>query len=455
MVEGIHYTLSYEGDITNVGTAAVRITSIPGSGYNCDFTASFEIVASEYGSLKAAEKYTYVYAGGNDLAEPGIIANYGDSKVVYSLNGEEYETWAEVVEAMVNVGSYTLAIKTDGEDYVTSEGTVVVEVQPLDMSATPQESIESVEVEAEDLAVNTVYVAGGDYSYSGEAYEPEVLIIDEYGNQLVYGRDYTTSVVAIEGRSKASARAVDEAIDAGSYALAVSYRGNYTGISYVAFSIDKVAGNEVLSTDASGVDGAAEGHLTEPTVVAKQEGSTFLYSVDGGAFVTWAQAAQQLTEGTHTLVAKAVHTNYLDAEGKAITVTIAARPASDTVTDGSTGSTGTAAGTTGSSSTGSSASGTSSSTGRTVQAAGTTTSTNAVSSTTETPTTEAVTVENLANNAASSTSSSSTTPEAQAAVTHATYAYLTFTIVTGMLLTAAYSLTVIKQRLSEAERLSA
>jgi hypothetical protein len=460
MVEGIHYTLSYEGDITNVGTAAVRITSIPGSGYNCDFTASFEIVASEYGSLKAAEKYTYVYAGGNDLAEPGIIANYGDSKVIYSLNGEEYESWAEVVEAMVNVGSYTLAIKTDGANYVTSEGTVVVEVQPLDMSATPQESVESVEVEAEDLAVNTVYVAGGDYSYSGEAYEPEVLIIDTYGNQLVYGRDYTTSVVAVEGRSKASARAVDEAINAGSYALAVSYRGNYTGTSYVAFSIDKVAGNEVLSTDASGVDGAAEGHLTEPTVVAKQEGSTFLYSVDGGAFVTWAQAAQQLTQGTHTLVAKAVHTNYLDAEGKTITVTIAARPASDAVADGSTGSTGTAAGTTGSTSTGASASGTSSSStsgssaGRTVQAAGTTTSTNAVSTTTETPTTEAVTVENLANNAASS-SSASTTPEAQAAVTHATYMYLTITIVTGMLLTAAYSLTVIKQRSDEARRLQA
>jgi hypothetical protein len=328
------------------------------------------------------------------------------------------------------------------------------------MSATPQESVESVEVEAEDLAVNTVYVAGGDYSYSGEAYEPEVLIIDTYGNQLVYGRDYTTSVVAVEGRSKASARAVDEAINAGSYALAVSYRGNYTGTSYVAFSIDKVAGNEVLSTDASGVDGAAEGHLTEPTVVAKQEGSTFLYSVDGGAFVTWAQAAQQLTQGTHTLVAKAVHTNYLDAEGKTITVTIAARPASDAVADGSTGSTGTAAGTTGSTSTGASASGTSSSStsgssaGRTVQAAGTTTSTNAVSTTTETPTTEAVTVENLANNAASS-SSASTTPEAQAAVTHATYMYLTITIVTGMLLTAAYSLTVIKQRSDEARRLQA
>jgi hypothetical protein len=33
--------------------------------------------------------------------------------------------------------------------------------------------------------------------------------------------------------------------------------------------------------------------------------------------------------------------------------------------------------------------------------------------------------------------------------------YLTIAIVTGILLTAAYSLTVIKQRLSEAERLSA
>jgi hypothetical protein len=454
MVEGIHYTLSYEGDITNVGTASVRIISIPGSGYNCDFTASFEIVASEYGSLKAAEKYTYVYAGGNDLAEPGIIANYGDSKVVYSLNGEEYETWAEVVEAMKNVGSYTLAIKTDGTNYVTSEGIVVVEVQPLDMSATPQESVESVEVEAEDLTANTVYVAGGDYSYTGEAYEPEVLIIDTYGNQLVYGRDYTTSVVAVEGRSKAAARAVDEAIDAGSYALAVAYRGNYTGTSYVAFSIDKVAGNEVEGVDVSGVNGGTEGSLEAPTVTTAVEGSNFLYSVDGGAFVSWAEASKLLTAGTHTLAVKATHTNYQDVVSDTFTVTIAARPASDTGTsDAAIGTVAGAAGTGGS--TGSSTSGTSSSAGRTVQAAGSTTSSDAVSTTTETPTTEAVTVENLANTAASSTSSSSTTPEAQAAVTHATYMYLTVTIVTGMLLTAAYSLTIIKQRSDEARRLQA
>jgi hypothetical protein len=454
MVEGIHYTLSYEGDITNVGTAAVRITSIPGSGYNCDFTASFEIVASEYGSLKAAEKYTYVYAGGNDLAEPGIIANYGDSKVVYSLNGEEYETWAEVVEAMVNVGSYTLAIKTDGENYVTKEGTVVVEVQPLDMSATPQESIESVEVEAEDLAANNIYVAGGDYTYSGEAYEPEVLIIDEYGNQLVYGRDYTTSVVTIEGRSKAAARAVDEAIDAGSYALAVAYRGNYTGTSYVAFSIEKIAGNEVEGVDVSGVNGGTEGSLEAPAVSTTQDGSNFLYSVDGGAFVSWAEASKLLTAGTHTLAVKATHANYQDVVSDTYTVTIAARPASDTgSSDAATGTVAGSTGTGGSSSTGSSAGGSSSS-GRTVQAAGSTTSSNAVSTSTETPT-EAVSVESTASNAASSTSSSSTTPEAQAAVTHATYMYLTVTIVTGMLLTAAYSLAVIKQRMNEAERLIA
>jgi hypothetical protein len=40
-------------------------------------------------------------------------------------------------------------------------------------------------------------------------------------------------------------------------------------------------------------------------------------------------------------------------------------------------------------------------------------------------------------------------------VAHATYAYLTVTIVTGMLLTAAYSLTIIKQRNEEARRLQA
>jgi hypothetical protein len=65
-------------------------------------------------------------------------------------------------------------------------------------------------------------------------------------------------------------------------------------------------------------------------------------------------------------------------------------------------------------------------------------------------------VENAAptsENAAESAGSHAAATGETAQVEHATYAYLTFTILAGILLTAAYSLTVIKQRSDEVRRL--
>jgi hypothetical protein len=69
-----------------------------------------------------------------------------------------------------------------------------------------------------------------------------------------------------------------------------------------------------------------------------------------------------------------------------------------------------------------------------------------------------VAVENAASTSENATDSASAHAAATgetAQVEHATYAYLTFTILAGILLTAAYSLTVIKQRSDEARRLQA
>jgi hypothetical protein len=492
LTEGVDYTITYSGDTVNVGSVVMHVASLPGGNYNLAFDLPYTIVASDNGALKAAEKYTYVYAGGTALAEPAIVANYGDSSVVYALAGATYESWDAVAGELANVGAYTVSVKTTGENYVASEGSVVIEVTPLDMSGATQVTVDSLDgLDSGDAEkpgeVAAVYVAAGELTYTGEAQEPAVAIVDAYGNLLVEGRDYTTSVVAVAGRSRALAREVEAAVDAGSYALEVTYRGNYTGSSSVAFAIAKVAGNRVVSVDVSSVDGAVEGTLGEPTVVAEQEGSTFFYSVDGGAFVAWAQAKQQLSAGDHTLVVKATHANYVDAESEPVAVSIASRPVQDAgSSNGSTGSGGTgsagsaesagngtasssggsgsaALGTGSGSGTGSSASSPSTSaasgTAQPTSTTSTAASTNAVASEAASSTAapaEAVTVENAAptsENAAESAGSHAAATGETAQVEHATYAYLTFTILAGILLTAAYSLTVIKQRSDEVRRL--
>jgi hypothetical protein len=299
-------------------------------------------------------------------------------------------------------------------------------------------------------------VANTQLTYTGEHQEPEVLVVDAYGNELIKGRDYTTSVeAATTARSNSWARGVDEAVEGGTYTLCVNYRGNYAGTSRVVYSINKVAGNEVIAP-AGGFTAMTEGDA-EPGFSALKAGSTLYYSVDGGAFVSWAEAAKLLTAGTHTVQVKAVNASFEDAVSDVFTVSVTARPVSDTGSSDAATSTVAGATSTGGS-TGSSAGG-SSSTGRTVQAAGTTTSSNAAAAEATSDaagTSEAVTVESTASGSTTSESAGATTAEAaEAAVSHATVMYLTYTIIAGMLLTAAYSLTVIKQRLSEAERLSA
>jgi hypothetical protein len=463
LTEGVDYMIEYEGDTTNVGTVIMHVTSLSSGSFNFSFDLTYEIVASTNGNLKAQEVYYYTYQG-DVFDEPSIVANYGGSKVIYSLNGVEYETWSEVAEEMINSGSYTLAIKADDTNYVAVDGTVVINVQPLDMTETPQESVESVEIEAPEA--NTLYVENTQFTYNGEHQEPAVLIVDTYGNELLKGRDYTTSIEkASTARSNSWAKSVDESVEGGTYTLCVNYRGNYTGTSRVVYNIDKITGNEVIEPE-DGFTGMVEGD-SEPGFTTTQPGSNLSYSVDGGAFVTWDQAQSQLTPGTHTVVIKVTNPSFEDVISDTYTITVSERPVSDS--GSSDGSTDTAAGTTSSSSSsspstgsstgsGSNTSGSSTSTGRTVTAAGSSsTSTNAATAaaTEDTPA-EAVTVDSTASTSSSGAGTSTTADvAAEAAVTHATVMYLTIAIVTGILLTAAYSLTVIKQRLSEAERLSA
>jgi hypothetical protein len=458
LTEGVDYYIEYEGDTTNVGTVIMHVTSLASGSFNFSFDLTYEIVASTNGNLKAQEVYYYTYQG-DVFDEPSIVANYGGSNVIYSLNGVEYETWEAVVEEMVNAGSYTLAIKADDTNYVAVDGTVIITVQPLDMTSTPQESVESVEIEAP--SANTLYVENTQFTYNGEHQEPTVLIVDTYGNELLKGRDYTTSIEkASTARSNSWARAVDESVEGGTYTLCVNYRGNYTGTSRVVYNIDKVAGNEVVEPEG-GFTGMVEG-AEEPGFTTTQPGSNLSYSVDGGAFVTWDQAQSQLTPGTHTVVIKVTNPSFEDVISDTYTITVSERPVTDTGSNA--GSTDTVAGTTGSSSsssstgTGSSTSGSSTSAGRTVTAAGSSsTSTNAATAaaTEDTPA-EAVTVDSTASTSSESAGTSTTADvAAEAAITHATVMYLTIAILTGLLLTAAYSATVIKSRLDEVEELSA
>jgi cytoskeletal protein RodZ len=182
------------------------------------------------------------------------------------------------------------------------------------------------------------------------------------------------------------------------------------------------------------------------------EGSTFTYSVDGGAFVSWESAVALLTAGTHTLVAQASHSNYEDVTSQEFVIAVAAAPAAEGSDAASTAvAAGTAAGSAGS---GSGSAGTGASTG----GAGSVTPTTSGTAGSEAGQNAANAVAGEAAGAAGALTSNNASSEASGAptqevLTQGRMAWLTLVILSGLVLTAAYGVLTIKRRIDELTQL--
>ena len=255
LVKDVDYTLTYSGNLINVGTVTITIKGI--GNYTGEFTKTYKILPREYTVTTNTDSKVYdgtaLTAGGtvNNLVEgetvnltmTGSQTNVGTSNNTYELNWTGTAKKANYIHGKDSIGTLTVTKKSivpDGPD-------------------TPDEKKTGITV-----------TAPKDSKYDGEEHKNKPKVEDTKTKAtLKEGTDYELSYS-------------EDVVNAGTVTVTITGIGNYEGTVDTSYEITK-RHVTLTSADAEKVyDGSA---LTNDTVAvggdkfAKKEGAT--YNVTG------------------------------------------------------------------------------------------------------------------------------------------------------------------------------
>ena len=255
LVEGTDYTLTYSGDLINVGTVPITIKGI--GNYTGEFTKTYQILPREYTVTTNTDSKVY---DGNPLTAGGTVNNLvKDETVVFTITGSQTNvgtsdnTYELKFEGTAKAKNYT-----HGKDSI---GTLTVTKKSIvpDGPDTPDEKKTGITVTDPEGS-----------KYDGEEHKNKPKVEDTKTKAtLKEGKDYELSYS-------------EDVTNAGTVTVTVTGIGNYEGSFEVTYEITK-RHVTLTSADAEKVyDGSA---LTNDTVTvggdkfAKKEGAT--YNVTG------------------------------------------------------------------------------------------------------------------------------------------------------------------------------
>ena len=255
LVEGTDYTLTYSGDLINVGTVTITIKGI--GNYTGEFTKTYQILPREYTVTTNTDSKVY---DGTALTAGGTVNNLVDGETVgFTMTGSQTDVGTSDNTYELNwTGSAKESNYTHGKDSI---GTLTVKAKSIvpDGPNTPEEKKTGITV-----------TDPKDSKYDGEEHKNKPKVEDTKTKAtLKEGRDYELSYS-------------EDVTNAGTVTVTVTGIGNYEGSFEVTYEITK-RHVTLTSADAEKVyDGSA---LTNDTVTvggdkfAKKEGTT--YNVTG------------------------------------------------------------------------------------------------------------------------------------------------------------------------------
>ena len=255
LVEGTDYTLTYSGDLINVGTVTITIKGI--GNYTGEFTKTYQILPREYTVTTNSDSKVY---DGTALTAGGTVNNLVDGETVnLTMTGSQTNVGTSNNTYELNwTGTAKKANYTHGTDSI---GTLTVTKKSIvpDGPDTPDEKKTGITV-----------TAPKDSKYDGEEHKNKPTVEDTKTKAtLKEGKDYELSYS-------------EDVVNAGTVTVTVTGIGNYEGSFEVTYQITK-RHVTLTSADAEKVyDGSA---LTNDTVTvggdkfAKKEGAT--YNVTG------------------------------------------------------------------------------------------------------------------------------------------------------------------------------
>ena len=255
LVEGTDYTLTYSGDLINVGTVTITVKGI--GNYTGEFTKTYQILPREYTVTTNTDSKVY---DGNPLTAGGTVNNLvKDETVVFTITGSQTNvgtsdnTYELKFEETAKESNYT-----HGKDSI---GTLTVTKKSIvpDGPNTPDEKKTGITVTDPEGS-----------KYDGEEHKNKPKVEDTKTKAtLKEGTDYELSYS-------------EDVVNAGTVTVTVTGIGNYEGSFEVTYEITKRHVTLTSADDEKVYDGSA---LTNDTVTvggdkfAKKEGAT--YNVTG------------------------------------------------------------------------------------------------------------------------------------------------------------------------------
>ena len=247
--ENKDYTLSYSGDVVNVGTVTVTVKGI--GNYTGEFTKTYEITPRPYTvTTDGAEK---VYDG-NPLTAGGTVNNLVDGETVnLTMTGSQTNVGTSNNTYELNwTGTAKASNYTHGKDSI---GTLTVTAKPINPSDTNGIAVRN--------PLNSIY--------DGKVHRNTPFVEDKKTNAtLEENTDYTLSYS-------------DDVVNVGTVTVIVAGKGNYKGSFELSYQITK----RKVSLTSANAEKVYDGKpLTNATVTvtsklgfAEKEGAT--YNVTG------------------------------------------------------------------------------------------------------------------------------------------------------------------------------
>ena len=255
LAEGTDYTLTYSGNLINVGTVTITIKGI--GNYTGEFTKTYQILPREYTVTTNTDSKVY---DGTALTAGGTVNNLVDGETVgFTMTGSQTDVGTSDNTYELNwTGSAKESNYTHGKDSI---GTLTVKAKSIvpDGPNTPEEKKTGITV-----------TDPKDSKYDGEEHKNKPKVEDTKTKAtLKEGRDYELSYS-------------EDVTNAGTVTVTVTGIGNYEGSFEVTYEITKRHVTLTSADDEKVYDGSA---LTNDTVTvggdkfAKKEGAT--YNVTG------------------------------------------------------------------------------------------------------------------------------------------------------------------------------
>ena len=254
LVENKDYTLTYVGDVVNVGTVKVEVKGI--GNYTGEFTKKYQITPREYTVTTDSAEKTY---DGTALTAGGKIEGIVDGEVVV------VHTTGSQTEVGSTPNTYKLEWKkASSKNYKLKEdsiGTLTVTEQTIDPGKDPDNPNPNYSGVTINNPSNAVY--------DGKVHKWSPAVTDKEGNALVEGTDYTVEYSTSDFTNVT-----------GTITVTITGIGNYTGtvtrtyeITPKAYTVTTESAKKVYDGTALTAGGKIEGIVDGETVEFTTTGS--------------------------------------------------------------------------------------------------------------------------------------------------------------------------------------